>query len=71
MRAVFGGFRDTGSKQISSGSLTDCEWTHDGNGATERAAPAATDVAVSDGAESAERWAASERELHSDKTVLI
>lgn len=44
---------------------------YDGFGATERAVLAATDDVVRDGAVSAESWAACERELHSDTTLLI
>lgn len=44
---------------------------YDGFGPTERAVLAATDDVVRDGAISAESWAACERELCSDKTVLI
>jgi alkylhydroperoxidase family enzyme len=44
---------------------------HNGFGPTERAVLAATDDVVRDGAVSAESWSACERELHSDKTVLI
>jgi alkylhydroperoxidase family enzyme len=42
-----------------------------GFGPVERAVLAATDDVVRDGAVSAESWAACERELHSDKTVLV
>ncbi|WP_186245730.1 carboxymuconolactone decarboxylase family protein [Mycobacterium simulans] len=44
---------------------------YDGFGATERAVLAATDDVVRDGAVSAESWAACERELQGDTTVLI
>jgi len=44
---------------------------YDGFGPTERAVLAATDDVLRDGAVSAETWAACERELQSDKTVLI
>jgi alkylhydroperoxidase family enzyme len=44
---------------------------HDSFGPTERAVLAATDDVVRDGSVSAESWAACERELHSDKTVLV
>ena len=43
---------------------------YDGFGPTERAVLAATDDVVRNGKVSAESWAACERELHSDKTVL-
>jgi alkylhydroperoxidase family enzyme len=42
-----------------------------GFGPTERAVLAATDDVVRDGAVSAESWAACERELNGDRTVLI
>jgi alkylhydroperoxidase family enzyme len=44
---------------------------YDGFGPAERAVLAATDDVVRDGAISAPSWAACERELHSDKTILI
>ncbi|WP_089025092.1 carboxymuconolactone decarboxylase family protein [Mycobacterium persicum] len=44
---------------------------HDGFGPAERAVLAATDDVVRDGAVSADSWAACERELHGDTTVLI
>ena len=44
---------------------------YDGFGPTERAVLAATDDVVRDGAVSAESWAACERELGGDRTVLI
>jgi alkylhydroperoxidase family enzyme len=44
---------------------------HDGFGPAERAVLAATDDVVRDGAVSAASWAACERELHSDKTILV
>ena len=44
---------------------------YDGFGPTERAVLAATDDVVRDGAISAQSWAACERELQSDKTVLV
>ena len=44
---------------------------YDGFGPTERAVLAATDDVVRDGAVSAESWAACERELQGDTTVLI
>ncbi|MCV7145058.1 carboxymuconolactone decarboxylase family protein [Mycobacterium riyadhense] len=44
---------------------------HDGFGPTERAVLAATDDVVRDGAVSAQSWAACERELQGDTTVLI
>jgi alkylhydroperoxidase family enzyme len=44
---------------------------HDGFGPPERAVLAATDDVVRDGAVSADSWAACERELRGDKTVLI
>ncbi|MCV7428359.1 carboxymuconolactone decarboxylase family protein [Mycobacterium montefiorense] len=44
---------------------------HDAFGPTERAVLAATDDVVRHGAVSAESWAACERELHSDKTILV
>ena len=44
---------------------------HHAFGPTERAVLAATDDVVRDGAVSAESWAACERELQSDKTVLV
>lgn len=44
---------------------------HNGFGPTERAVLAATDDVVRDGAVSAASWAACERELGGDKTVLI
>jgi alkylhydroperoxidase family enzyme len=48
------------------------DWqAYDGFGPTERAVLAATDDVVRDGAISADSWAACERELHSDRTVLI
>jgi alkylhydroperoxidase family enzyme len=48
------------------------EWQqHDGFGPTERAVLAATDDVVRDGAVSSQSWAACERELQSDKTVLV
>ena len=43
----------------------------DGFGPTGPAVPAATHDLMRDGAVSAESWAACERELHSEKTVLI
>ena len=45
--------------------------TGQGFGPTERAVLAATDDVVRDGAVSAESWAACERELGGDRTVLI
>lgn len=48
------------------------DWrSHDGFGPAERAVLAATDDVVRDGAVSADSWAACERELHGDTTVLI
>jgi alkylhydroperoxidase family enzyme len=48
------------------------EWQqHDGFGPAERAVLAATDDVVRDGAVSSQSWAACERELQSDKTILI
>ncbi|QUR69711.1 carboxymuconolactone decarboxylase family protein [Mycobacterium spongiae] len=48
------------------------DWrAYDGFGPTERAVLAATDDVVRDGSVSAESWAACERELQSDSTVLI
>jgi alkylhydroperoxidase family enzyme len=48
------------------------DWpTYEGFGPTERAVLAATDDVVHDGAVGAESWAACERELGSDRTVLI
>ena len=48
------------------------DWrAYEGFGPTERAVLAATDDLVRDGAVSAENWAACERELGSDRTVLI
>lgn len=48
------------------------DWqSYSGFGATERAVLAATDDVVRDGAVSAESWAACERELQGDTTVLI
>jgi alkylhydroperoxidase family enzyme len=48
------------------------DWqAYDGFGPVERAVLAATDDVVRDGSVSAESWAACERELHSDKTVLV
>jgi len=48
------------------------DWpAHDGFGAAERAVLAATDEVVGDGAVSAATWAACERELGSDSSVLI
>ncbi|EUA11065.1 carboxymuconolactone decarboxylase family protein [Mycobacterium kansasii 662] len=48
------------------------DWqSHDGFGPAERAVLAATDDVVRDGAISADSWAACERELHGDTTVLI
>ncbi|OBH98049.1 carboxymuconolactone decarboxylase family protein [Mycobacterium sp. E2733] len=48
------------------------DWrAHDGFGAGERAVLAATDDVVRDGAVSAASWAACERELGGDTTVLI
>jgi alkylhydroperoxidase family enzyme len=48
------------------------DWpAHDGFGPAERAVLAATDDVVCDGSVSAENWAACERELQGDKTVLI
>lgn len=44
---------------------------YDGFGPTERAVLAATDDVLRDGAVSAESWAACERELQGDRTVLI
>jgi alkylhydroperoxidase family enzyme len=44
---------------------------HNGFGPIERAVLAATDDVVRDGAVSAESWAACERELPCDRTVLI
>jgi alkylhydroperoxidase family enzyme len=44
---------------------------YDGFGATERAVLAATDDVVRDGAVSAQSWAACQRELQGDTTVLI
>lgn len=44
---------------------------HNGFGAAERAVLAATDDVVRDGVVSAASWAACERELSSDRTVLI
>ncbi|WAJ47354.1 carboxymuconolactone decarboxylase family protein [Mycobacterium sp. Aquia_216] len=48
------------------------EWQqHDGFGPAERAVLAATDDVVRDGAVSSQSWAACERELQSDKTILV
>lgn len=48
------------------------DWqAHEGFGPTERAVLAATDDVVRDGAVSAASWAACERELEGDTTVLI
>ena len=48
------------------------DWqAHNGFGPTERAVLAATDDVMSDGAISAENWAACERELGKDPAVLI
>ncbi len=48
------------------------DWqAYDGFGRAERAVLAATDDVIHDGAVSADSWAACERELHGDKTVLI
>jgi alkylhydroperoxidase family enzyme len=48
------------------------DWrAYDGFGPTERAVLAATDDVLRDGAVSAESWAACERELNGDTTVLI
>lgn len=48
------------------------DWrAHNGFGAAERAVLAAADDVVRDGAVSAESWAACERELDGDTTVLI
>ncbi|OBF79730.1 carboxymuconolactone decarboxylase [Mycobacterium sp. 852002-51163_SCH5372311] len=48
------------------------DWqAYNGFGAAERAVLAATDDVVRDGAVSAASWAACERELHCDATVLI
>ncbi|MGO8940951.1 MAG: carboxymuconolactone decarboxylase family protein [Mycobacterium sp.] len=48
------------------------DWrAYEGFGPTERAVLAATDDVVRDGAVSAESWAACERELGGDRTVLI
>ena len=48
------------------------DWrAYDGFGPTERAVLAATDDVLRDGAVSAESWAACERELKGDTTVLI
>ena len=48
------------------------DWrAYEGFGPTERAVLAATDDLVRDGAVSAESWAACERELGGDRTVLI
>lgn len=48
------------------------DWrSHDGFGPAERAVLAAADDVVRDGAVSADSWAACERELHGDTTVLI
>jgi alkylhydroperoxidase family enzyme len=48
------------------------DWrTYDGFGPAERAVLAATDDVVRDGVVSAESWAACERELQGDTTVLI
>jgi alkylhydroperoxidase family enzyme len=48
------------------------DWSaHDGFGAPERAVLAATDDVLRDGAVSAQTWAACERELGADSTVLI
>jgi alkylhydroperoxidase family enzyme len=48
------------------------DWpSYDGFGAVERAVLAATDDVVRDGAVSAESWAACERELDCDRTILI
>lgn len=48
------------------------DWqAHAGFGPTERAVLAATDDVVRDGAVSAESWAACEREMNCDTTVLI
>jgi alkylhydroperoxidase family enzyme len=48
------------------------DWrAYEGFGPTERAVLAATDDVVHDGAVSAESWAACERELGCDRTVLI
>ncbi|KZS78414.1 hypothetical protein LAUMK13_02316 [Mycobacterium innocens] len=48
------------------------DWqSHDGFGPAERAVLAATDDVVRDGMVSADSWAACERELHGDTTVLI
>jgi alkylhydroperoxidase family enzyme len=48
------------------------DWqTHGGFGAAERAVLAATDDVVRDGAVSAQSWAACEREMHGDTTLLI
>jgi alkylhydroperoxidase family enzyme len=48
------------------------DWpTYEGFGPTERAVLAATDDVVRDGAVSTENWASCERELGSDRTVLI
>lgn len=44
---------------------------HDGFGPAERAVLAATDDVVRDGAVSTQSWAACERELRSDKTILL
>ncbi|ORV74705.1 carboxymuconolactone decarboxylase [Mycobacterium gastri] len=48
------------------------DWqSYDGFGPAERAVLAATDDVVCEGAVSADSWAACERELHGDTTVLI
>lgn len=48
------------------------DWrAYTGFGPAERAVLAATDDVVHDGAVSADSWSACERELHSDRTVLV